>query len=85
MKIVKLILNFSKVLEPIYKKAIKEFGNDILFVDPVAYNVLGQQLTNYSALKARKNIKQSELEAFWKIFDKIREEEDTIFKRRTQI
>ena len=63
-----LITNFNKNLEPIYKKAIKLYGWDGLYITEDAYWENGMRDETMSALRCNEH---KDLSEFWEIFDRV--------------
>lgn len=64
-----VLTNFPKEQEPIYRKAIEEYGWDGLYIDEDAYWNDG---TKDDSLYALKCIERRNLTDFWSVFDKLK-------------
>ena len=67
-----LVTNFRKEQEPIYKKAIEEYGWDGLYITEEAYYLNGVRDYDAHALRVKTN-NIPDLSDFWKIFYRIKE------------
>lgn len=67
-----LITNFENSELTIYEKAINEYKDSNLYISNVAYDYMGRELDNCKALRCKTRYNLSK---FWRIFDRIKEEE----------
>jgi len=66
-----LLTNFGADQLLIYEKALKDFGDDTLYIDNQACDRRGNLIDNYYALRTKSNKDRSD---FWKLFRGIEEE-----------
>ena len=64
-----LVTNFDKTEESIYRKAVKLFNNNKIYVDKNAYYGNGVKSSTMSALRCTDYL---DLTEFWKIFDNVK-------------
>lgn len=66
-----LLTNFSAHKLPLYEKAVKEFGDDTLYISDTAYDCRGRRLNGYCSLRTTIHKDRSD---FWRLFNSLREE-----------
>ena len=62
------ITTFTKDKEPLYQKAIDEYGDDDLFIEDKAYDIFGRQVYTMKSLHCRCH---KDLSKFWEVFNRI--------------
>lgn len=68
-----VLTNFSASDLEVYQKAIKDFGDDTLYISSIAYDCSGNRLYGDYSLRT---ISYKDRSEFWKLFDKLSKERD---------
>lgn len=63
-----LLTNFSERALPLYERAIKEYGDDSLYINTEAFDSRGSKIDGYYSLRTSIH---KDRHSFWRLFDKI--------------
>jgi len=64
-----LLTNFSAYQLPLYEKAVKEYGDDTLYISNEAYNCHGHKMEGSYSLRTVSN---NDRTSFWNLLDSLR-------------